>query len=84
MKCLACGRLSTWEQQSQWFPVVWKGLGGWTGSRAGVVGKRSQGKEGTGTLKKRRQQGGGWLAAGALTPTLCGAEDGSPRVCAHV
>lgn len=83
MKCLACHRLSTWEQQLRWFPFFWKGLGGWTGSRAREEGKRSPGEAGTGTLKKTTA-GGGWLAAGALTPTLCGAEDGSACVCAHV
>lgn len=30
------------------------------------------------------QREGGWLAAGALTPTLCGAEAASSRVCACV
>lgn len=38
---------------------------------------------GTGT-PKRRQLGGGGLAARALTPTLCGAEDESMCVCTHV
>lgn len=52
MKCLACHRLSTWEQQLRWFPFFWKGLGGWTGSRAREEGKRSPGEAGTGTLKK--------------------------------
>lgn len=32
-------------------------------------GERGGREAGTGTLKKQ-QQGGGWLAAGALTPTL--------------
>lgn len=49
------------------------------------AGPVSQGRgergAGTGTLKKRWQLGGGGLAAGALTPTLCGAEDGS--ACVH-
>lgn len=33
-------------------------------------GERDRREAGTGTLKKQ-QQGGGWLAAGALTPTPC-------------
>lgn len=53
------------------------GLGGWAAGRAGA------GREADPGTPKRRQRGGGCLAAGALTPTPCGA-DGSACVCAHV
>lgn len=54
-----------------------RGLGGRAASRAGAGGEADPG------TPKRQQRGGGWSAAGALTPTPRGA-DGSACVCAHV
>lgn len=71
------------DSRQQTFLFFWEGLGGWMGSGAGGGERRRN--TGTGThSEKRRQREGGWLAAGALTPTLHGAEDGSSCVCAHV
>lgn len=74
---------SAQRQQQQTFLFFREGLGGWMGSGAeGGRGAETQAPELT--RKNRRQREGGWLAAGALTPTLYGAEAGSSCVCAHV
>lgn len=46
MTRLACCRLSTGEEQEQWFPFFCKGLGGCTGSGSGRGRREGEAREG--------------------------------------
>lgn len=71
------------DSSSRCFCSFGKGwVDGWEAGPEGERGGETQAPELT--WKNRRQREGGCLAAGALTPTLYGAEDGSSCVCAHV